>query len=340
MTTTCLLTQRSYCISRTTVLKMAVSRFTMASNKKSALMKQQMREISKMLGENPPKEEKARIRAEALISSDGTIEAYEILQLTCELLFERIKLITNSTTCPEDLKSSVATLIWASNRVDIKELSEIRVHLRKKFGQKFDLDAFENKDGICNERIVAKLSFQPPTAYLVQTYLEKIADQFGVDWKPAMKLKPDQMAEPMAAPVGYSVQVAPGSGLVPVNAYATLEDVSVAVSVGAEDASDNVSELGGSVRGNRDNESARGGSVSGASASFPPPVASVSGQSGQSKKSSYDDDIPYAQVIPMAPNDEPDIYIPPAPGTSDGDSKPPADDFDDLQARFNDLKKR
>mmetsp|Transcript_14221 Transcript_14221/g.16810 ORF Transcript_14221/g.16810 Transcript_14221/m.16810 type:complete len:81 (+) Transcript_14221:120-362(+) len=50
-------------------LKMAVSRFEIASGKKSALMKQQMREISKLLDEKPPKEEKARIRAEALVSS-------------------------------------------------------------------------------------------------------------------------------------------------------------------------------------------------------------------------------------------------------------------------------
>ena len=59
-------------------------------------MKQQMREIAKLLSEEPnPKEEKARIRAEALIRDDGTIEAYEILQLSCELICERIKLIIN-----------------------------------------------------------------------------------------------------------------------------------------------------------------------------------------------------------------------------------------------------
>lgn len=50
------------------LLKMAVSRFSMASNKKSALLKQQMAEIAKMLSSDPPKEEKAKIRAEALVS--------------------------------------------------------------------------------------------------------------------------------------------------------------------------------------------------------------------------------------------------------------------------------
>ena len=93
---------------------MAVSRFEMAANKKTAIMKQQMREISKLLQESPPKEEKARIRAEALIRDDGVVEAYEILQLTCELLSERIKLISLEKTCPEDLKSSISTLLWSS----------------------------------------------------------------------------------------------------------------------------------------------------------------------------------------------------------------------------------
>ena len=46
-------------------LKMAVKRFSMAANKKSAaLSKQQTREIAMMLQEAPPKEEKARIKAE------------------------------------------------------------------------------------------------------------------------------------------------------------------------------------------------------------------------------------------------------------------------------------
>lgn len=41
---------------------MAVSRIQIASNKKSALLKQSMREIAVMLAEEPPKEEKAKIR--------------------------------------------------------------------------------------------------------------------------------------------------------------------------------------------------------------------------------------------------------------------------------------
>ena len=55
-------------------LKMAVTRFQMSANKKSAITKQQIREIAMLLADNPPKEEKARIKAEALIRDDNTVE--------------------------------------------------------------------------------------------------------------------------------------------------------------------------------------------------------------------------------------------------------------------------
>eukprot|EP00560_Eucampia_antarctica_P006212 CAMPEP_0197825828 /NCGR_PEP_ID=MMETSP1437-20131217/2861_1 /TAXON_ID=49252 ORGANISM="Eucampia antarctica, Strain CCMP1452" /NCGR_SAMPLE_ID=MMETSP1437 /ASSEMBLY_ACC=CAM_ASM_001096 /LENGTH=302 /DNA_ID=CAMNT_0043425997 /DNA_START=189 /DNA_END=1097 /DNA_ORIENTATION=- len=194
---------------------MAVSRFGILTNKKSALMKQQMREIAKLLAEDPPKEEKAKIRAEALIRDDNTIEAYEILQLTCELLAERIKLVASEKKCPEDLVSSISTLLWASSRVDIPELVAVKKQFTRKYGRDFVEHAMENHGGILNERIVAKLSVQPPTAFLVQTYLEKISDEFDVGWKPTVRLLATELAEPMAAPIGYSVQVAQGTGLTP-----------------------------------------------------------------------------------------------------------------------------
>jgi hypothetical protein len=192
---------------------MAVSRIQISSNKKAALLKQNMREVAVMLSEDPPKEEKARIRAEALIRDDNLIEAFEILQLQCELLFERIKLIECSKQCPTDLVPVVATLIYASQRVDIPELMEIRKQFRAKFGKKFEEVALENSTGILNERVVTKLSVDPPAAYLVQTYLERICEQYEVKWKPKMTLTAAQMAAPMAVPIGYSVPVAQGTGL-------------------------------------------------------------------------------------------------------------------------------
>ena len=149
-------------------LKMAVSRFAIASNKKAAIMKQNMREVALLLAEEPPKEEKARIRAESLIRDDNLIEAYEILQLECELLSERIKLLESQKACPPDLLSCISDLIYACPRVDIPELNEIRKQFRAKYGKEFEKAALENQGGILNERVVSKLSVHPPAAYLVQ----------------------------------------------------------------------------------------------------------------------------------------------------------------------------
>jgi vacuolar protein sorting-associated protein IST1 len=194
-------------------LKMAVHRFQMASNKKSALLKQNMREVAVLLAEDPPKEEKARIKAEALIRDDYVIEAYDILSLNCELLSERIKLIQFSKECPPDLISCISTLMYAAPRVDIPELLVIRKQFSAKYGKKFDEEAMGNVGGILNERVVTKLSVQPPAAYLVQTYLEQICEKYEVDWSPNYRLSAEQMGEPMAPPSGFSVPIGQGTGL-------------------------------------------------------------------------------------------------------------------------------
>mmetsp|Transcript_26329 Transcript_26329/g.37731 ORF Transcript_26329/g.37731 Transcript_26329/m.37731 type:complete len:310 (+) Transcript_26329:147-1076(+) len=207
-------------------LKMATHRFQIAIAKKSAIMKQQKREIALMLAEEPiPKEEKARIRAEAIIRDDNTVEAFEILQLECELLYERMKLIENMKECPSDLVSCVSTLMWASQRVDIAELLDIRKQFQYKYGKKFDQAAMDNQGGICNERVVAKLSIHPPTAILVRAYLEKIAEEYDVDWKPKA-LRPEEMTAPVAPPTGESVPIAQGSGLGSSVAYSAVTGVS------------------------------------------------------------------------------------------------------------------
>lgn len=210
---------------------MACGRIRIASNKKSALLKQSMREVALLLAEDPPKEEKARIRAEALIRDDHMIEAYEILELQCELLHERVKLVEYSKTCPQDLIPVVSTLMWASHRVEIKELALIRKQFTAKYGKKFEENAMKNVDGCLNERVVAKLSIEPPAAFLVQTYLEKICQQHEVDWTPAMKLTSADMIQPMAPPTGSSVYVGQGTGLGPVGVSPSeevpLEDASI-----------------------------------------------------------------------------------------------------------------
>jgi hypothetical protein len=324
---------------------MAVSRFQISANKKTALLKQQMREVAVMLSEDPPKEEKARIRAEALIREDNSVEAYEILQLACELLAERIKLINSMKECPADLVSSISTLIWACDRVDIPELAQIRKQFRAKYGKTFEENALNNVGGILNERVVSKLSVQPPAAYLVQVYLERICEQYEVSWKPKVPLSADQMAAPMAAPVGYSVQVAGGTGLGTVTTG--MEDINQGAGFQKDIGPPGVGN--GSVKSgfnrNGGNDGGGGGGGIPVVVEARPYNPYPSDASAVTRSTSYEDVDIFVPAIPTAPTQEAqshdDFHIPAAPtgGATNGGATNNAYTYDELNAKFNNLKK-
>lgn len=324
-------------------LKMAVSRFQIAANKKTAILKQQMREVAVMLSEDPPREEKARIRAEALIREDNAVEAYEILQLACELLAERIKLISSMKECPADLVSSISTLIWACDRVDISELTMVKKQFRAKYGKKFEENAMNNVGGILNERVVSKLSVQPPAAYLVQVYLERICEQFEVDWKPANPLSAGQMSEPMAAPVGYSVQVAGGTGLGEVTPVITGQedtdsDIGYSKGGGGSDSGYGGGGYGGGGGGMAQAPSHMPSTIATpvvpvvSAAPYIPPSVDI-----RKGGDDYEEVDIFVPGIPTAPSSSPmksDQQSTAGGSTGTGDAS-----YDDLAARFNNLKK-
>jgi len=190
---------------------MAVHRFQIISNKKAALLKQHKREIATLLNSSPrPKEEKARIRAEAVIRDDFTVEAYEILQLSCELLAERVKFIGSSKKCPPDMVGCISTLIWAADRVDVPELVQVRKQFKYKYGARFIKAAEDNEGDVVNDRVLARLSVIPPSGAVVRTYLLKIAEEFEVNWEPSMELQGEMLntSGAVSVPSGYSVPVA------------------------------------------------------------------------------------------------------------------------------------
>jgi vacuolar protein sorting-associated protein IST1 len=163
-------------------LKMAVQRLQIAGNKKGSACKHAKRDIAKLL--EAGKEEKARIKVEHVIREDFTMESYELIELLCELLHERVKYMSSQKECPADLMEAVCTLIWSADRVDIAELNEVKNQLKLKFGKEFAMDAETNSHGKVNERLLEKLSVKPPSAHLVMSYLAEIAKEFDVAWQP------------------------------------------------------------------------------------------------------------------------------------------------------------
>ncbi|KAI9917673.1 hypothetical protein PsorP6_013310 [Peronosclerospora sorghi] len=173
-------------------LKMAVHRIGIVKNKKANAALAQRREVARLLADG--KEEKARIRVEGIIRYDFTMEGYEILELMCELLDERAKLTKTEFDCPYDMREAV----------HIHLLGEVKKQLKKKYGHDFEAAAVRNMDGCVNERVIQKLSVQPPSAFLVVNYVKEIAKEFKVNWEPDGTQEADSLAL-ITAPTGATV---------------------------------------------------------------------------------------------------------------------------------------
>ncbi|KAJ1967928.1 Vacuolar protein sorting-associated protein ist1 [Dimargaris xerosporica] len=167
-------------------LKLALGRFQLLKAKKTATSAHLRKEIGQLLAAH--KEENARIRVERVIREDLTIEAMEILELYCELLLARIGLLDQMKQCDPSLLEPIHSLIYATPRIDVQELTMIRDLLGSKFGKDFLVKGSENSNNMVNPRLLLKLSWDAPDPFLVNEYLKEIAKSNEIDWLPADEL--------------------------------------------------------------------------------------------------------------------------------------------------------
>mmetsp|Transcript_9586 Transcript_9586/g.13383 ORF Transcript_9586/g.13383 Transcript_9586/m.13383 type:complete len:334 (+) Transcript_9586:84-1085(+) len=165
-----------------TYLKMSIQRLQMHRNKKNVIIESCRREVAKLLSEN--KEARAEIRTEQIIREDFTKDSYEMLEMMCDLLIQRLRYLETHQKCPNDLKECVHTVIWAADRTSVEELTKVKIQLGKKFGRAEINSALENTENCVNSEIKRKLSIIPPNAHLKQQYMLEIAKFYDIDWEP------------------------------------------------------------------------------------------------------------------------------------------------------------
>ncbi|CAN0120581.1 unnamed protein product, partial [Hapterophycus canaliculatus] len=157
-----------------------------------------------------------QITNQKVIREDFTIEAYDILELHCELVAERMRLVASQKEVPPDMEQAVCTIIWAADRAEVSELSTVKAQFAKKYGHEYVKLAELNEDGCVNPKVVEKLDCQPPSSFVVTEYLLGIAEEFSVEYTPAVPIrrKTSVDAEAAAAAAGLGPQPAyeaPGS---------------------------------------------------------------------------------------------------------------------------------
>ncbi|KAL5262739.1 hypothetical protein ACHWQZ_G008216 [Mnemiopsis leidyi] len=167
-----------------TNLRLCINRLKLLQKKKTELNVKARKEIAGYLAQN--KDDRARIKVEHIIRDDYLVEAMECLELYCDLLLARIGLIETQKFCDDGLATPVCTLIWVAPRMqnDIAEFKAIADLLSHKFGKDFAQQARNNTNGAVDPRIKNKITLQQPSPALVEQYLIEIASAHNIPFEP------------------------------------------------------------------------------------------------------------------------------------------------------------
>uniref|UniRef100_A0A1B6DK45 IST1 homolog n=1 Tax=Clastoptera arizonana TaxID=38151 RepID=A0A1B6DK45_9HEMI len=166
-----------------TNLRLAINRLKLAEKKKSELNQKARKEIADFISAG--KYERAKIRVEYIIREDYLIEAYELIEMYCELLLSRFGLI-QSKTLEESISEAVSSILWVSPflHADIPEIKVISDQLTLKYGKRYaEACRVVGIDSI-SEKLKHKMSVQSPPKILVEKYLVEIAKNYNVPYEP------------------------------------------------------------------------------------------------------------------------------------------------------------
>ncbi|KAJ1285038.1 hypothetical protein BS78_03G250100 [Paspalum vaginatum] len=167
-----------------TSLRMAVARIKLLRNRKEAQVRQMRREVAQLLEAN--QDMTARIRVEHVIREEKCMQAYDLIEVYCELIVARLSIIDSQKACPIDLKEAIASVIFSSMRCsDVTELADVRKHFTSKYGKEFAAAALEVRpDSGVNRLVIEKLSAGAPDLQTKIKVLSSIAEEHNIKWEP------------------------------------------------------------------------------------------------------------------------------------------------------------
>ena len=119
----------------------------------------------------------AKAKMESIIRLEDTITVYDILGPLCEILKERITYLCEAQEVPPDIKAQLDTLIYASSRIDVDDLYQLRSLVQRKYGQYYIEAADQNKDGLVNINVVEKLKIKPPVDAFLTIRLKQLCKE-------------------------------------------------------------------------------------------------------------------------------------------------------------------
>ncbi|XP_006646252.2 uncharacterized protein LOC102712877 [Oryza brachyantha] len=167
-----------------TALRMALARIKLLRNRKEVQVRQMRRDVAQLL--EADQDQTARIRVEHVIREEKFMQAYDLIEVYCELMVARMSIIDSQKTCPIDLKEAIASVIFASMRCsDVTELVDVRKHFTSKYGKEFAAAALEVRpDSGVSRLVIEKLSAGAPDTQTKIKTLTSIAEEHNIKWEP------------------------------------------------------------------------------------------------------------------------------------------------------------
>lgn len=166
-----------------TTLKMAISKLKFLQEKKSAIAKQQRRQLADLLSAG--KETSAKIRVENIIRDDIAVELMEFCELYCELLLARVQIVLDMHRNETEggLKEAILSIIYCCSYTEITELTTLGDLLKIRYGAEYAHRVLENTDfEYVPEKITKRCDVMPPAEELVDMYLIEIARTYEVPY--------------------------------------------------------------------------------------------------------------------------------------------------------------
>ncbi|VDN27323.1 unnamed protein product [Cylicostephanus goldi] len=160
-----------------TNLRLAINRLKLMGKKKTEMAMKARTEIAEYIAckaeFSTNKADRARIRVEHIIREDYLVEAFEILEMYCDLLLARFGLIEQMKTLDDGIAEAVISIMWAAPRLanDIQEFKTISDQLTIKYGKPFAEAARANQlefPAKVAPKLISKLSVAAPPKVMVE----------------------------------------------------------------------------------------------------------------------------------------------------------------------------
>ncbi|CAN0928851.1 IST1-like protein [Linum grandiflorum] len=124
------------------ITTLAISRIAILKRQRQSRFSQAKSDVTQLL--KLDQHERALIRVELVVKDRLMLDAFDMIQSYCEFLKERVLLLQKTKECPDELKESISSLIFASSRcAEFPELQEMRAVFQMQFGKEFVARAIE-----------------------------------------------------------------------------------------------------------------------------------------------------------------------------------------------------